>query len=137
MEDLAPLTSGPAPSSLTSSPVSPSPNPPFLVILTVDPPCPAVPALAPSVSYTPPSNVSFGTGIAEDLPYEFMAKAPYPPPAISKLYDLAATARATAEDIFQALSLQDFIASKQRGTLGALLEAVLHPAATLLQYYVE
>ena len=45
--------------------------------------------------------------------------------------------RDTAEEICQAASLQDFISSKKRIILGALLEAVSQPAATLLQYYVE
>ena len=46
-------------------------------------------------------------------------------------------ARATADDIRQASPLQDFIVSKQRGTLGVLLEAVSHPTSTFLQSYVE
>ena len=60
-----------------------------------------------------------------------------PPPAISEVDNLASTARTTTEEIFQADSLQAFLASKQQITLGALPEAVTHPAATLLQSYVE
>ena len=66
-----------------------------------------------------------------------MAQSPYPPPSIYKAEDISETARATVEDICQALSLQEFIASKQQETLGALLEAVSHPTATLLQSYVD
>ena len=40
-------------------------------------------------------------------------------------------------DIRQVVSLQSFVASKQQRTLGALPEAVSHPAATLLHSYVE
>ena len=43
----------------------------------------------------------------------------------------------TAKEIRQSASLEAFIASKQRSTLGALPELVTHPAATLLQSYVE
>ena len=39
--------------------------------------------------------------------------------------------------IRQSESLQAFIDSEQRRTLGAISEAVSHPAATLLQSYVE
>ena len=43
----------------------------------------------------------------------------------------------TAVNIYQAASLQAFIASKQQTTLGAVLEAVSHPASTFLQSYVK
>ena len=66
------------------------------------------------------------------MPYSDIPQAPYPPPDISEEDDLASTARNTAEDIFQAVPLQAFIASKKRSTLGALPEAVTHLAATLL-----
>ena len=62
-----------------------------------------------------------------------MAQAPYPPLDISEADDFVVTGRANAEDILQALSLQDFIASKQQVTLGVLPEAVYHPTATPLQ----
>ena len=58
-------------------------------------------------------------------------------PALSEVDYLASTARTTATEIRQAAPLEDFIASKQQITLGALSEAVTHPAATLLQSYVE
>ena len=45
--------------------------------------------------------------------------------------------RTTAEEIRQTASLQAFIASKKRSTLGALPKSVTHPAATLPQSYVE
>ena len=41
------------------------------------------------------------------------------------------------EALRQAPSLTAFISSRQRITLGALSEAVLHPAAPLLQEYLE
>ena len=66
-----------------------------------------------------------------------LEQAPYRPPAISEVDDFTATARATTLDIRQAASLQAFVTSKQQITLRALPEAVTHPAATLLQYYVE
>ena len=97
----------------------------------------AVPSPAPSVAPTPPNKVSFRLGIAESLQYSDMAQVPYPLPAISEADDLTSTTRSTAENIRQAASLQDFIASKQLKTLGALPEAVSHPASTLFQSYVE
>ena len=51
--------------------------------------------------------------------------------------DLVSTGRTTAEEIHQAVSLQAFITSKQRSTLGLLTEAVTHPVSTLLQSYAE
>ena len=92
---------------------------------------------APPVAPTPPTTVSFGLSILEALPYADLLQAPYPPPDISEADDLASTVRITAKEIRQAASLQAFIASKQRSTLGALPEAVTPLAATLLQSYVE
>ena len=59
------------------------------------------------------------------------------PPSISKANDLASTLRTTTEEILQAASLQAVIAPKKQSTLGALLEAVTKPAATLLHSYVK
>ena len=86
---------------------------------------------------TPPTRVSFGPGTLEAMPYEDLPQAPYPPPAVSEADDLASTARTTAKKIRQVASLEDFIASKQQSTLEALPAAVTHPAATLLQSYVD
>ena len=55
-----------------------------------------------------------------------LAQVPFPPTTISEADDLTLTARATAEEFRQASSLKSFIASKQKITLGALLEAVTH-----------
>ena len=71
------------------------------------------------------------------MTYAELLQAPSPPLDISKSYDLAFTAKNTSKDIRQAASLQAFIDSKKKITLGALPEAVTHPAATLLQSYVE
>ena len=49
-----------------------------------------------------------------------MEQAPSHPLAISKADNLAVTARATTENIFYTLSLEDFIAYNQWGALGAL-----------------
>ena len=65
------------------------------------------------------------------------AQAPYPPPVDSTTDDLAATDKATAREILEALSLMSFLASKQRKILGGLPEGVKHPAADLLREYVE
>ena len=51
--------------------------------------------------------------------------------------ELVSTARDTAEEIFQVVSLQALLASKQRRKLGELSESVTHLAAILHQYYVD
>ena len=51
--------------------------------------------------------------------------------------DLAARAKATAREILNRPSLLSFLASNQRNALGGLPEWVKHPAAALLQTYVE
>ena len=50
---------------------------------------------------------------------------------------LVTTARETLESLEKPLYLTSFIASRQRGTLGALPEAVQHPEEPLLQKYVD
>ena len=141
----------PPPSPASSAPTSglaPSaPTQPRPVTLTPAPQClyPSAPTyprpvtLTPSlpVAPTPPTSVSFGPGILEALSYVDLPQAPYPPPVISEVDDLASTARTVAEEIRQKASLQALIASKQRSTLGALPATVTHPSATLLQSYVE
>ena len=102
------------------------------VTLTPPPPGPATLGLARPVAPTPPTGVSFGSGIIDALTYANQPQVPYPTPAISKADELTSTARTTAKEIRQAASLQALIASKQQSTLGALPEAVTHPAATLL-----
>ena len=97
---------------LTSDPASRAPTQPCPVILTPAPPCLAVPNPDTPVSSTPPTSVSFGLGIVEALQYLNLAQAPYPPPAISEVDDLAETATATAEDICHAASRQAFVAYK-------------------------
>ena len=51
--------------------------------------------------------------------------------------DQAATSKATAREILNAPSILLFLSSKQRETIGSLLEEVRHPAASLIQSYVE
>ena len=79
----------------------------------------------------------FGPGIAEALPYAATEQAPNPPPNNSPTDDLAATDKATAKEILKAPSLLSFLAIKQRNTLGGMPKGVKHPAAALLQRYVE
>ena len=136
-DDSSSPPSSPEPSAPTSGPAHSSLTQPCLVTLTPPPPYPATLAPDLSVAPTPLTRVSFGPVILEALPYGDLSQAPYPLPDISEADELASTTRTTAEDICQAASLQSFIASKQRSTLGALPEAVTHPAATLLQSYVE
>ena len=65
-----------------------------------------------------------------------MAQEPYPP--VDALTDnLAAMAKSIAREILNASSLLSFLSSKQWNTLGGLSEGVGHPAADLLQTYVE
>ena len=84
-----------------------------------------------------PNRVIFGLGIAEALPYATTAQAPYPPPVDPLTDDLAATANVTAREILNAPSLLSLLSSKQLETLGGLPKGVQHPAAALLQIYVE
>ena len=97
----------------------------------------SVPALDPPVTPTPLTSVYLRLGIIVAPPYADIVQAPYPPPSIYKAGDLELTARDNGVDIRQATSLRDFISYKQRRTLGALPEAVSHPAATLLWSYME
>ena len=123
------LIHGPALSAPTSpSPVRPTPDP-----LGLDQ---SAPALSPS--FAPRRNsVTFGTGIVEALPYATTAQAPYPPPAATPSNDLAATSKATTSEILSAPSFQSFLASKQQKAMVSLLKRVRHPAAALIQSYVE
>ena len=66
------------------------------VTLTLIPPRPAIPALAPPVAPTPPTSVYFGSGILEALSYVDLMHATYPPLAIYEADDLTSTARTTA-----------------------------------------
>ena len=66
-----------------------------------------------------------------------MAQAAYPPPVDALMNDLAATAKSTAREILTAPSLLSSLTIKQRNTLGGLTEGVKHPAAALIQTYVE
>ena len=72
-----------------------------------------------------------------DLPYATISQAPYPPPVDSPTDDLASTAKATSSEILNAPSLMLFLTIKQRNTLAGLPKGVKHPAAALLQRYVE
>ena len=71
------------------------------------------------------------------LPHTKIEQAPYPPPVESSANDMVATERETLEALRQAPYLKDFIPSRQQSTLGALSKEVQHPAATLLQEYLE
>ena len=64
-----------------------------------------------------------------------MAQAPYPPLSETSVDNLAATAKATAEELACAPSLLVFTTLQQRGTLVALLEVIDHPSSALLQTY--
>ena len=66
-----------------------------------------------------------------------MAQAPYSPPAVTPTDDLADMVRATTMEILSTPDLLSFLASKQRKTLESLLEEFRHPAAALVQSYVE
>ena len=66
-----------------------------------------------------------------------MARTPYPPQTDPPTKNLTSKAKTMANYLACAPSLVDFIASQQKITLMALPEAVLRPAATLLQNYVE
>ena len=66
-----------------------------------------------------------------------MVQAPYPPMSELSVDNLAATAKATDEDITRGPFHLELIDSRQRGTLGALPEAVLQPEAVFLHTYVE
>ena len=66
-----------------------------------------------------------------------MAQASYPLPVAPLTDKLADKAKATARKILSVPSLLSFLASKQWNTLVGLPEGVTHPAADLLQAYVE
>ena len=85
---------------------------------------------------SPPPNVEFGPKIMEALPYANMAQKIYPPPVELSVNNLASTTAKTLEELKHSPSLTAFIAARQRGALGALLEAVRHSAAPLLWKYV-
>ena len=51
--------------------------------------------------------------------------------------NLTETAKETTKELHREPYLLDFIASRQWGTLGMLLEAVLRPKAALIQTYIE
>ena len=109
-----------------------SPTSPRLVTLTPATLAPALPS-----ALTPLTIVSYVPGILEAMPYADLPQAPSPPLSISEADDFVSTARTTAKEIRQAVSLQDFFVAKQQITLGALPEVVTHPAAILLQSYLE
>ena len=136
-DDSASPPPGLAPSTPTSVLAPSAPTQPRPVTLTPPLSCPSILAPDPPLSPAPPTSVSFGPGILEALPYADLPQEPYPPPDITKADELASIARNTADEIRHEASLQVFITSKQRSTLGPLPEAVTHPAATFLQSYVE
>ena len=131
MLDPAPTASIHGPSLSTSTPTSP-------VRLT---PAPLRSAQLAPVPLPPPEprpeSVTFGPGIAEALLYATREHASYPPSIAPLIDNLVATAKSTAREILSTPSLVLFLASKQHNTLGGLPEGVTHPAADLLQAYVE
>ena len=66
-----------------------------------------------------------------------MSQVTYLPLLVLPVDNLAATTKSTVEEIHRAPSLLAFIASRERGKLGALTDTVLHPSPSLLKTYVE
>ena len=87
-------------------------TPPRLVMPNQDIAC--LHSLAPPSQHStsnPPKNLAFGQGIKEALPYSEMAQSPYPPLTEPPVYNLAATSKATADEIHCIPSILAFIAS--------------------------
>ena len=132
-----PLTDLSLPASI-HGPALRAPTPPRPVRPNPTPLGPAQLAPAPSPSPVLRTNsVTFGPGTVEALPYATTVQTTYPLPVVTPTDDIATTANTTAREILSAPSLLLFLASKQRKTLGSLSEGVMHPAAALIQSYVE
>ena len=68
---------------------------------------------SPTTDICFPSNVDFGQGIEDSLPYADMAQAPYPLPTAPSMDELKAKYKTTAEDIHRAPSILTFIDLRQ------------------------